>query len=239
MIFYRRWTPVKALSFDLDDTLYFNQPIIEQTEQQLIEYLRHNYAACQQTDKKFWQKAKRLAIAEDPTLLLDFTLMRHGTLRYGFKQCGLKGSQLEQAVEDGFNEFYRLRSDFTVAKPVTQLLANLAEFYPLVAITNGNVNLDKIGIADYFSHRFHGGIKQTLKPHRAMFDLTAQALDLKAEQILHIGDDFTNDIIGGLKAGFKTAWYAENRDMRLKRESVSLLPDIHLQQLSDLEFLLP
>ncbi|WP_416306736.1 HAD-IA family hydrolase [Neptunicella sp. SCSIO 80796] len=239
MIFYRRWQPVKALSFDLDDTLYFNQPIIERTEQQLVDYFQNLYPQCRNSDSQFWQQAKRKAIEQDPQLLLDFTLMRRGTLRYGFQQSGLQGQQLENAVEDGFNEFYRLRSDFTVPIEVTRILANLAKAYPLVAITNGNVNLDKIGIADYFSHRFHGGIKQTLKPHRAMFDLTRQALNLNASEILHVGDSFTNDVMGGIKAGFKTAWYAEDREMLIKQEAVSLLPDIQIHQLADLEFLLP
>ncbi|MBC3766549.1 HAD-IA family hydrolase [Neptunicella marina] len=238
MIFYRRWQPVNAMSFDLDDTLYHNQPIIEKTEAKLVEYLQNKHPECGDTDFQFWQQSKRLAIKADPTLKLDFTLMRRGSLHYGLSQCGIKESRLHHAVEEAFNEFYRLRSDFKVAPHIIHTLETLADKIPLVAITNGNVNVDQIGIGHCFCHRFHGGIKQTLKPHRAMFDLTVNALNLSPEKILHIGDDFTNDVMGATRAGFKTAWYAEGRTMQLQNETINLLPDIQFNHLKDLICLL-
>lgn len=238
MIFYRRLPAVKAMSFDLDDTLYHNQPVIERTEAKLVEYLQNKHPECSKADFAFWQQTKKRAIKANPTLKLDFTLMRRGSLHYGLSQCGIKESKLHHAVEEAFDEFYRLRSDFKVAPHIIKTLETLSNKIPLVAITNGNVNVDQIGIGHCFCHRFHGGIKQTLKPHRAMFDLTVQALNMSPQQILHIGDDFTNDVMGATRAGFKTAWYAEGRPMQLQNEAISLLPDIQFNHLSDLVRLL-
>lgn len=40
MHFYRPLRPLAALTFDLDDTLYDNRPVIRQTEQQSVAFLQ-------------------------------------------------------------------------------------------------------------------------------------------------------------------------------------------------------
>ena len=45
MHFYRRWQPVAAISFDLDDTLYDTGPAIERAEQWMLAHLRSEYLA--------------------------------------------------------------------------------------------------------------------------------------------------------------------------------------------------
>lgn len=51
MHFYRRWQPVAAISFDLDDTLYDNGPAIERAEQWMLSHLRSEYLATAMLDK--------------------------------------------------------------------------------------------------------------------------------------------------------------------------------------------
>ena len=55
MQFYRRWQPVAAISFDLDDTLYDNGPAIERAEQWMLSHLRSEYLATAMLDKPRWQ----------------------------------------------------------------------------------------------------------------------------------------------------------------------------------------
>ena len=51
MHFYRRWQPVAAISFDLDDTLYDNGPAIVRAEQWMLSHLRSEYLATAMLDK--------------------------------------------------------------------------------------------------------------------------------------------------------------------------------------------
>jgi len=43
MKYYRPLKPFKAISFDLDDTLYDNQPIIKKAEDEILAYLNQKH----------------------------------------------------------------------------------------------------------------------------------------------------------------------------------------------------
>ncbi len=79
MHFYRRWQPVAAISFDLDDTLYDNGPAIERAEQWMLSHLRSEYLATAMLDKPRWQALKHNLLLEQPALRHDVSLARrHG-----------------------------------------------------------------------------------------------------------------------------------------------------------------
>jgi putative hydrolase of the HAD superfamily len=73
-----------------------------------------------------------------------------------------------------------------------------------------------------------------MKPHPAMFEATQCALNLAANKILHVGDNLHNDVLGAIKAGFQSAWYAHDRAMMVKEESMFLLPNVQLNELTEL-----
>ncbi|GGO66397.1 HAD-IA family hydrolase [Bowmanella pacifica] len=234
MIFYRAYHRPLALTFDLDDTLYNNKPVLQKAEQAMLDFLHLHYAATQSTDLAFWHEIKRLALFERPALHNDMGELRRVVLRRGLLHCGYQGVALEHAIDSTFEYFYDSRSQFKVDKNICSLLARLAEKLPLVAITNGNVDLQKIGIAEYFRFSLHASLSQPMKPHAAMFNLAARQLDLAPQDILHIGDNLYNDVLGALQAGYQAAWYAANRNMQLTQEPGLLLPHVQLHELSEL-----
>ena len=54
MKFYRPLKPFKAISFDLDDTLYDNRPIIKKAEKDFIVYLNETYAELSELNAHQW-----------------------------------------------------------------------------------------------------------------------------------------------------------------------------------------
>ncbi len=66
MHFYRRWQPVAAISFDLDDTLYDNGPAIVRAEQWMLSHLRSEYLATAMLDKPRWLELKRSVLNSSP-----------------------------------------------------------------------------------------------------------------------------------------------------------------------------
>ncbi|TDF36289.1 HAD family hydrolase [Alteromonadaceae bacterium M269] len=234
MIFYRRWRPVKALTFDLDDTLYDNHPYIIRAEKLMYAYMHEHYPITQETDKTFWRSFRNQIIKADPRLKSDMIVLRRKTLTAGFESLGLKGQDLTDAVDNVYDCFYRERSNFRISDDIRSALAKLAEKAPLVAITNGNVDLKAVGIDEFFDTCFHASLEQPMKPHRHMFDLAKAHLSLKGSDILHVGDNLEKDVMGAKAAGFRTAWYAVNRTMNLSSESVSVLPDLEIATLEEL-----
>ncbi|WP_159816858.1 HAD-IA family hydrolase [Colwellia sp. 20A7] len=242
MKFYRRLSTIKAISFDLDDTLYSNKPVMVAIEKKMIAYFA-NLAVLSKAvvsqhlvlDHRFWSTFRQQAVLKQPDLTHDVVLIRLVTYRLGFMALGLTESTAEQEAQTALDYFVALRSDFTVPESSKKLLANLSKQYPLIAISNGNVDTKVLGIDHYFQHIYHAGWQDdgTLlrqKPTSDMFDLACQKLSIKSSQLLHVGDCGRADIQGALLAGCQAAWLS-CYDVG---KPITTLPHIELSKLTQL-----
>jgi putative hydrolase of the HAD superfamily len=246
MKFYRRLSTIKAISFDLDDTLYNNKPVMIAIEKKMIAYFANlavikNKLADQhkKLDHRFWYHFRHQAIAAQPDLVNDVVRVRLITYRLGFISLGLDESLAEQQAQAALTYFIQLRSDFVVPEKSKKLLANLSKKYPLIAISNGNVDTNTLGISHYFCHIYHAGWQAdgTLlrqKPASDMFNIVCQQLAIKPSQLLHVGDCGRADIQGALLAGCQAAWFP----CYGVGKPISVLPHIELDKLNQLEQLL-
>jgi len=237
MIYYKKIKPIQAITFDLDDTLYENTSVIVNAERSLSKFMHDLYPITKHLDKAFWRTQQKTHILANPSLKNDLSELRRLSLESGFSELGLLGEELRIATSECFEHFYFQRSNFTLNRNIHSLLKRLGSRLPLVAITNGNVNLKKIGIDEYFCGSFNACIELPMKPHRAMFDAAQAYLNLPHENILHVGDNLQKDVYGALKAGYQAAWYAEDRSMNIRTEKAQILPHVqlsHLTQLLDL-----
>ncbi len=234
MIIYKPTPEIKAMTFDLDDTLYDNWPYIIEAERGLLDFIAKEYPDSSNLTTQDWQHFKRQALRDDPQLFSDMGDLRRVVLAQGLAQSGYQDQALTNAVQTCFDWFYYERSNFKVGDAECQILAKLAQRMPLIAITNGNVNVEKIGIQDYFQKVFKASRKMPMKPHPHMFDEAAAFLNIERASILHVGDNLEKDVLGATNAGFSTAWHACDRPMNIKNEYVHVLPNVEIQQLDEL-----
>lgn len=249
MKFYRRLTEIKAISFDLDDTLYSNKPVMQAIEIKMIAYfsvlpiLKH-YLKNGMSDQhkilntRFWSNFRQQAISKQPNLTHDVVQVRLVTYQLGFISLGLTKDMAQREAQTALDYFIALRSDFAVPEESKKLLADLSKKYTLIAISNGNVDTKTLGISQYFQHIYHAGwqadgclLKQ--KPASDMFALACQTLAIKPSKLLHIGDCGYSDIQGALRAGYQTAWLS-CYDVG---KPITVLPHIELESVRDLNFL--
>ncbi|WP_339720832.1 HAD-IA family hydrolase [uncultured Paraglaciecola sp.] len=234
MIYYKKLKPIQAITFDLDDTLYENTSVIVKAERSLIEFMHAQYPVTKHLNKTFWRTQQKAHILANPAIKNDIGELRRLSLESGFSALGLVGDALDTATTKSFEHFYFQRSNFTLNRNIHSLLKDLAERLPLVAITNGNVDLKQIGLDEYFCRSFKANITLPMKPHKAMFDAAQSYLNIPHENILHVGDSLSKDVYGALKAGYQAAWYAEDRSMYIRNERLQILPHVQLSQLSQL-----
>jgi HAD superfamily hydrolase (TIGR01549 family) len=234
MIYYKKLNPIQAITFDLDDTLYENTSVIVKAEHSLIEFMHNQYPVTKDVNKDFWRSQQKAHFLANPSLKNDMGELRRLSLESGFMALGLSGDKLDVAIKRCFEHFYFQRSNFSLHKDIHSLLKSLSDRLPLVAITNGNVNLQQIGLDDYFSACFQASVELPMKPNKAMFVAAQAHLNIPPENILHVGDSLQKDIYGALKAGYQTAWYAEDRKMNMLNEKTHVLPHVQLSQLTQL-----
>lgn len=234
MIYYKKLNPIQAMTFDLDDTLYENTSVIIEAERSLMQFMHKRYPATKQVNKTFWRSHQKNHLLTHPLLKNDMGELRRLSLESGFKALGLSGNELNSATTSCFEHFYFQRSNFTLNKDIHALLDTLSNKLPLVAITNGNVDIQQIGLDGYFSACFKADIHLPMKPDKAMFNAAQAHLNIPHGNILHVGDNLPKDIYGALKAGYQTAWYAEDRSMNIRNEKAQVLPHVQLSHLSQL-----
>ncbi len=234
MIYYKKLKPIQAITFDLDDTLYENTSVIVKAEHSLNEFMHNQYPVTKDVNKDFWRSQQKAHFLANPSLKNDMGELRRLSLESGFLALGFSGDNLGVAIKRCFEHFYFQRSNFSLHKDIHSLLKSLSDRLPLVAITNGNVNLQQIGLDGYFSACFQASVELPMKPNKAMFVAAQAHLNIPPENILHVGDNLQKDIYGALKAGYQTAWYAEDREMNMLNEKTHVLPHVQLSQLTQL-----
>ncbi len=93
------------------------------------------------------------------------------------------------------------------AKPV---LDRLAGRYPMVLVSNfyGNVEtvLSDFGLLHYFRRIIESAVVGVRKPDPRIFGLGVEALGLRPEEVLVVGDSYKKDIMPAESIGCKVAW---------------------------------
>lgn len=195
---------IRAISLDLDDTLWPVWPTIDRAEIALSDWLAQRAPA---TATLFTDRHARLRLREavlhlQPGIGHDLSRLRCESIRLGLQQSGEDSALAEPAFEVFFDA--RQRVDlFEDARPA---LAFLAARFPVVALTNGNADVTRVGIGEYFAASVSAQDFGVAKPDPRIFHAAAAAVGVSAEAVLHIGDDGALDVLGALDAGMQTVW---------------------------------
>ena len=234
MQFYRNLQPVKALTFDLDDTLYDNGPVIRRAEQAMHDWLAEYHPCSHSVSKQEWIALKHRLVQADPMLKHDVTLWRHQLLKIGLMQLGYLERRAEQAAQHGIDVVLTVRNQIDVPEETHRVLSQLAQQVPLLAITNGNADADKIGLGQYFSRVLVAGQDGLAKPEPDMFAQASALLGLSPQQILHVGDHLVTDVGGAKQNGFQACWYNDQGRQLNNEPKTRCLPDVEISQLKRL-----
>jgi HAD superfamily hydrolase (TIGR01549 family) len=119
---------------------------------------------------------------------------------------------LHRAGEDplladaAFEVFFAERQRVELFEDALPALDFLAARFPLVAVTNGNADVQRIGLGHYFRASLGAREFGVGKPDARIFHAAAAAANVAPGQVLHIGDDATLDALGAIQAGMQAAW---------------------------------
>jgi putative hydrolase of the HAD superfamily len=154
-------------------------------------------------------RAMRVRIAAQfPERSHDMTFLRHRALSEMFAAAGHSASHADEA----FEVFYAARNRVKLYDEVEDSLKRLSARYRLFAISNGNADLKRCGIAHWFEGHVTAISAGAAKPDIRIFTRLLDAARVEAWQVLHIGDDPHLDVVGATNAGMQAAWL--NRDAK-------------------------
>jgi FMN hydrolase / 5-amino-6-(5-phospho-D-ribitylamino)uracil phosphatase len=196
-----------VLSFDLDDTLWPVQPVMLAAEAAMLAWLQEQHPLVMHGQDRESLRAMRVRIAtQNPDRSHDMTFLRHRALAEMFAAAGYPASHADEA----FEVFYAARNRVQLYDEVERSLERLSKRYRLFALSNGNADLERCGIAHWFAGHVTAISAGAAKPDMRIFARLFDAAGVQAGQVLHIGDDPHLDVIGATNAGMQAAWL--NRD---------------------------
>ena len=112
----------------------------------------------------------------------------------------------EQSIEGGFNVFWTQRNQVDLFDDAKSILDTLKQDFKIGAITNGNADIETIGLAEQFDFVLTSAMAGYSKPHKNIWHCAFNLADCEANEIIHVGDDPIRDIEGASNMGMKTIW---------------------------------
>ena len=195
--------PIRAITFDLDDTLWPIAPVIERAERLMHRWLAENCPPVARRHSIRDLRRMRMKLdLQRPELGHDFALMRRTVLQQAMGPLGYDAEMIETA----YQVFYAARNQVELYPDVKPALTLLGDRFRLAAISNGNADLEKIGLGRPLGISIHACDVGYLKPHPKMFHAAAERLGLPAGQILHVGDHLQHDVAGAQRVGMRAVW---------------------------------
>ena len=92
-----------------------------------------------------------------------------------------------------------------------EVLLRLKEQYPMVLVSNfyGNIQtvLGEFGLDGVFSQIIESAVVGVRKPDPRIFSLGVEALGLKPDEVVVVGDSIDKDIVPARQAGCHTVWF--------------------------------
>ncbi|UDG81236.1 5-amino-6-(5-phospho-D-ribitylamino)uracil phosphatase YigB [Candidatus Hartigia pinicola] len=238
MHFYRPLSPIKAVTFDLDDTLYDNHSIINKTEKEVLRFIREYDPQFSNFTTETLSMFRNIIKKKQPCIYHNITLWRWLSSKTMFGHYGYSSKNAKKGADDIMVHFTYWRNQINIPLSTHEILKKLVGKVPLVAITNGNAQPEVFGLARYFQFVLKAGIDGRSKPYCDMYQLAAKKLDIEPQAILHVGDNLVTDVKGAINSGMQACWFNLNNKTLIQKTNTYLLPHVEISQLSSLLLLI-
>lgn len=197
------FSSIRVISFDLDETLWPCEPVIQRAEQQLYEWLmRHAPEIPANYSIESMREHRLTFVREHPDIAHDLTQVRQGALQQLMDEYDYPDSLAAKATV----LFREARNQVRPYPDVLPVLASLRTQYKLVSVTNGNAEIDKTPLFNCFHRSFTAAEAGAARPDPALFQAVLDWSGLPPDSVLHVGDELSRDVTPARLLGLRTAW---------------------------------
>jgi 2-haloalkanoic acid dehalogenase type II len=193
----------RAVSLDLDNTLWDTPPVLARAEAVLREWLTvHCPELARRFDAADLARLRLAVAAQQPQRAHDLSFVRTEALRRAARAAGYADADADRA----FGVFLTARNAVVPFAEVPDALQRLAARLPLYAVSNGNACVWRVGLVRHFSAAIDAAAAGAAKPDPRIFARLLEVAGVPAAAVLHVGDDAYADVEGARAAGLRTVW---------------------------------
>jgi HAD superfamily hydrolase (TIGR01509 family) len=194
---------IRAITIDLDDTLWPIRPTLVAAEARLARWLEQRApATAASLDPDRRAILRRRLLERHPDRAHDVSFLRRESLRLALHEAG----DDPRLADPAFEVFLAARQEVTPYDDVEDVLRRWASRYRLVALSNGNADVARIPCGRHFGAAVSAHEVGFAKPDPRIFAAACEAAGVPPERCLHVGDDWHLDIAPARAAGMHAAW---------------------------------
>lgn len=225
---------IELITFDLDDTLWDTAPVIVSAEAVLRQWLTEHAPQLGGVPVEHLWAIRERVLSREPGLKHRISALRRRVLFHAMEDAGYSQDQATELADQGFEVFLHARHQLQIFPEVQPTLEILANHYALGVVTNGNADVRRLGLADYFKFALCAEDIGIAKPDSRLFHEALQRGGARAQTAVHIGDHPGDDIAGAQEAGLRAIWF----NPAGKAWEADRLPDAEIRSLNELPRLL-
>lgn len=225
---------IELITFDLDDTLWDNVPVIISAEASMRQWLAIHASKVGDLPLEHFASLCQQVLQRHPELKHRISVLRQRVLMHAFEEAGYPQPQATEMADVCFEAFIHARHQLTVFPEAEPMLQALRQHFLLGVITNGNADVQRVGLADYFHFALRAEDIGIAKPDARLFQEALQRGGVDASAAVHIGDHPGDDIAGAQQAGLRAVWFNPTG----KVWEGEALPDAQIRSLTELPELL-
>jgi 2-haloalkanoic acid dehalogenase type II len=198
---------IRLITFDLDNTLWDVEPVVARAENLMRDWIKTEHPAFVASfDLREFSRIRHDVVRERAEIAHDLTALRIEVLRRAFVEGGYSSSDALAAANAAFDVYFDARNAVEFFPGVLEALTALHMDFDLHALSNGNADIQRVGLGHLFKQHFSAAGVGAAKPDPRMFQAALAASGLMPSQVLHIGDHPEQDIAAAAAVGMHTLW---------------------------------
>ena len=198
---------IRVVTFDLDNTLWDVNHVLGNAERTLRAWFNEKVPELNQRfDRDALLALRTRIVEENPEISHNLTELRRTTFLRSIEQCGYDASSAFRLADEAMVVFLDARHDVTFFDGALEVLQELASRYVLGALSNGNADVFRLGLGDFFSFDYSAEKVGASKPAPDMFHAALEHAGVGPEQMVHVGDHPEDDIRAAANLGIHTVW---------------------------------
>ena len=215
---------IKVIAFDLDDTLWHVDPVIIRAEKILNEWFRSRVPGFEY-DMQNTSQVRDQVLSDQPELSGRLTKFRSRVIETALTHHGV--AEPPTIAAEAMEIFLTARNQVDFFAGAIDAIIKMSADYQLGALTNGNADIHRLGLAKYFSFSFSAEEVGAPKPAPDLFHKALSHTGVAAIEMVYVGDDRIKDVDAANAVGLKTIWLRnERRAGPGKSEPDSVIEDI-------------
>ena len=221
---------IRAISLDLDNTLWDVFPAIDRAERNTQRYIERNFPKiAERYTLDDIRQLREQHFQAYPEVRHDLTELRKRLFIELLAECGYDSCHASELLA----RFLADRNRVELFPDVLPALKRLSAKVPLVSLSDGNACLDTIGIRHYFTGCVTAAEVGAMKPDPRGFHRACSIAGEQPSEMLHVGDHPLYDMYGARNVGMQTMWMVRNEGLENSWDQ-KFEPDYRARSLAEL-----